>query len=113
MKLNLHVSVISLPLDPPPVPQIHSVRFAAGVSFTVEWRKPPGSSEVIDNFTFRINPNDLVCIKDSMTTATCSYNEAHWGRIYTYAVSALNCGNQSGSEVTGRIELQGMALTIK
>ena len=111
MKLNRHVSIISLPPGPPPVPEIPTVNITDCVSFTVEWRETPGSSEVVDNFTFRITPH-LDCIRDSMTTATCSYNQADWGKIYTYAVSALNCGNQSGNEVTGRIRLEGMALTI-
>ena len=106
MHLNLHVSIISLPPGPPPAPKIPSVSIING-SFTVEW-KEPDSSEMVDNFTFRITPNDLVCIRDSITTATCKFDMAHWGKIYNYSVSALNCGNQSGNEATGRIQLQGM-----
>ena len=103
MHLNLYVSITSLPPGPLPAPDIPSVS-VTNVSFTVEWN----SSEVVDNFTFRITPNDLDCTRDSMTAATCTYDETDWGRNYTYVVSALNCGNQSGNEVTGRITLHGM-----
>ena len=106
MHLNLYVSIISLPPGPPPAPEIPSVSLT-NVSFTVEWREPPDSSEVVDNFTFCITPNGLDCTRDSMTTATCTYDEADWYKNYTYVVSALNCGNQSGNEANGTIRLQG------
>ena len=105
MHLNLYVS-ISLPPGPPPAPNVPSIS-VTNVSFTVKWKEPPDSSEMVDNFTFRITPNDLDCTRDSMTAATCTYDETDWGRNYTYVVSALNCGNQSGNEVTGSIQLNG------
>ena len=104
MHLNLYVS-ISLPPGPPPAPEICGVSFPTNVSsFTVEWR----DNEMVDNFTFRITPSDLDCTRDSMTAATCTYDETDWGKTYTYVVSALNCGNQSGNEANGSIQLYGM-----
>lgn len=99
------------PLGPPQAPEIRAVRFTAD-GFTVEWSGTQARGEIADNFTFDITPNDFQCIRNSLTTATCPYNRAHQGRVYIYTVAALNCGSQRGGESTGRVELQGMSLTI-
>ena len=96
---------ISPPGPPMQAPKIHGVSFTAN-SFTVEWNCSA------DNFTFNITPNDLDCTRNSLTTATCRYSKTHQDEIYTYTVAAFNCGNLRGNESTGRVELEGMSLTI-
>ena len=94
---------------PPQAPEIRAVRFTAD-NFTVEWQ---ARGESADNFTFDITPNDFYCTRSSLTTATCPYSRVNQGQVYIYTVAALNCGSQRGDESTGRVELQGMSLTIK
>ena len=97
---------------PPPAPTITGVRFAAGESFTVEWRETPGSCETVDGFTFNITPNDLSCTSSSMTMVTCSYSETRLGQTYTFSVAALNCDTQRGDEATSTVNLQGISKNL-
>ena len=38
---------------------------------------------------------------------TCLYSGTHLGQMYTFIVSALNCGTQRGQEANVTVNLQG------
>jgi len=90
---------------PPPAPAIAAVGFNAATSFTTEWSEPSGSCEMSDSFGPQISPNDLRCTMNGMTY-TCSYSEAHLGQMYTFTVSAFNCGTQRGEEASVSVNLR-------
>ena len=92
---------------PPPTPAITAVSFTAGTSFMIEWSESAGSCEMVDGFDPQLSPNDLSCMMNGMTYI-CSYRETHLGQMYTFTVSALNCGIQRGEEASVSINLQGM-----
>ena len=90
---------------PPPVPVIVNVSFAACTNFTVEWSEP---TEMVDGFDPNIDPSDLQCSRDNMTTYTCQFSRVHLGQAYTFTVSALYCGTVKGDEAIITVNLQGM-----
>ena len=102
---------VSLPLAHPLAPTITTVSFTAGAAFTVGWSETPGSCEILDSFHPQISPSDLSCMMSGMIY-TCSYSETHLGQVYTFTVSALNCGTQRADVNHTEIVLQGMYIPV-
>ena len=100
---------ISLPPALPPAPTIITPINYTNASFTIEWSETPRGCEMVNSFEPRISPNDLSCVMSGMTY-TCSYSETNLGQMYTFTVSALNCGIQRGGEASVSVNLQGTCM---
>lgn len=106
--MQIYSLLVCLFLAPPLAPNITSVSFTVGASFSVEWSKP---AEIVGGTDFYIASNDLNCTRDNVTMSTCQYSTAHLGQLYNFTVfthnNTPNCGTQI-SEATVTVYLQGM-----